>query len=68
MQPRESNHTGTYTYLGILLNYLATSRNEIAKKLSSALSADSAPSALRIGTWLVFNLSLGIFRKLEKFP
>lgn len=68
MQPRESNHTGAYTYLGILFDYLATSRNDIAKKLSSALCSDGAPPALRIGTWLVFNLSLGIFGEFEKFP
>lgn len=59
---------GTCTYLGILLDYLATSRNEMAKKLSSALSANGAPPALRIGTWLVFNLSLGIFGQFKKFP
>lgn len=67
MQPREANQTGAYTYLAILFDYLATSRNEIAKKLSSALSADGAPPALRIGTWLVFNLSLDIFGEFEEF-
>lgn len=64
----KSNHMGAHTYLGILFHYLATSRNEIAKKLSSALGADGAPPALRVGTWLVFNLSLGIFGEFEEFP